>query len=95
MTDLTSWILATVADSPGITTNLICKQVKVRKSDVLTELDRLRRAGILRVELGHRASKSWYAVGGRRNQFLTCSWGTSAVEPASGCEQVTETGGLA
>jgi hypothetical protein len=94
MTDLTSRILATVADRPGITTNALCKQVNVRKTDILTELDRLRRTGLLRVELGHRASKSWYLAAGRGNQFLGCSWGTPAVELACGNEEVNETDGV-
>jgi hypothetical protein len=66
-------ILAVVVATPGITTNVLCKQVKVRKADVLAELERLRQNGLLRLERGLRASKSWYVVAGRGNQFLTGS----------------------
>jgi hypothetical protein len=68
-------ILAIVAANPGATTNKLCRQVKARKSDVLAELDRLQREQLLRFENGHRASKCWYLVEGRGNQFLTCSRG--------------------
>ena len=42
MTDLAAQILAVVAANAGITTNILCREVKIRKSDVLAELDRLR-----------------------------------------------------
>jgi hypothetical protein len=75
MTDLTDQIFFVVATSPGITTNVLCQQVKVRKSDILAELERLRQIGLLRFEKGYRASKSWYLASGRGNQFPTCSRG--------------------
>ena len=69
-------IIAAVADNPGITTNVLCATVKVRKADVLADLERLRRERLLRVELGYRASKCWYLSSGQGNQFLTCSRST-------------------
>jgi hypothetical protein len=74
-------ILSVVSSSPGITTNVLCKQVKVRRSVVLAELERLRQVGILRCEDGYRASKCWYFVPGRGNQFLTCSRGVAGAIP--------------
>jgi hypothetical protein len=68
-------ILAVVAEAPGITTNVLCKQVKARKSVVLLELQRLRQEGLLRCENGYRASKCWYLIAGQGHQFLTCSRG--------------------
>ena len=52
-------ILALVAANPGITTNVLCRVVRVRKSDVLAELEALRREQLLRFETGFRASKCW------------------------------------
>lgn len=66
-------VLALVSASPGITTNVLCREVRVRKSDVLSELEALRREQLLSFENGYRASKSWYIVAGQGNQFLTCS----------------------
>jgi len=66
-------ILAVVAASPGITTNVLCREIRVRKYDVLAELEVLRREQLLRFENGYRGSKCWYVVGGRGNRFLTCS----------------------
>ena len=71
-------ILAVVARSPGITTNVLCRDVKVRKSDVLAELERLRREQLLRFENGQRGSTCWHLVAGRGNRFLTCSRGMPA-----------------
>jgi hypothetical protein len=88
LTPLADRIHAIVAQNPGITTNVLCREVKVRKRDVLAELERLRQLGLLRVEVGHRASKCWYPVRGQGNRFPTCSWGTSAASAAvevSGC----------
>jgi hypothetical protein len=76
---LADLILAVVTTSPGVTTNVLCKQVKVRKSDVLVELERLRREQLLRFETGCRGSKCWYLVAGRGNRFLTCSRGMPEV----------------
>jgi len=76
---LADQILAIVVASPGITTNVLCRKLKVRKTDVLAELERLRREQLLRFENGRRGSKSWHLVEGRGNQFLTCSWGMPAV----------------
>ena len=73
MTDLTAQILAVVDTSPGVTTNVLCKQVQVRKTDVLAELERLRQLGLLRVEDGHWAPKCWCPVRVRGNLFRTCS----------------------
>ena len=87
-------ILSVVSSSPGITTNVLCKQVKVRRSVVLAELERLRQVGILRCEDGHRASKSWYLVAGQGNQFLTCSRGTPAMELAAEDAELRGTGGF-
>jgi len=71
-------IVIAVAAEPGITTNVLCKGVRVRKSDVLAELERLRREQLLRFENGSRGSKCWYTLAGQGNQFLTCSRGTGA-----------------
>jgi len=71
-------ILAVVTAHPGITTNVICRQVRTRKSIVLAELEVLRREQLLRFENGFRGSKCWYVVGGRGNRFLTCSRGAPA-----------------
>ena len=69
-------IIAAVTANPGITTNVLCREeIKVRKTDVLVELERLRGTGLLRFEKGERAAKCWYVVAGRGNQFPTCSWG--------------------
>jgi hypothetical protein len=76
---LAARILAVVTSSPGITTNVLCRMVKVRKTDVLAELERLRREQLLRFESGRRGSKSWHVVEGRGNRFLTCSRGMPAV----------------
>jgi hypothetical protein len=92
--ELTDRILATVVAASGVTTNVLCKQVKVRKSVVLAELERLRQVGILRCEDGHRASKSWYLVAGQGNQFLTCSRGTPAMELAAEDAELRGTGGF-
>ena len=81
---LADQILAIVVASPGITTNVLCRKLKVRKTDVLAELERLRREHLLRFENGTRGSKCWYVVAGRGNQFLTCSRGTPA--PTSNSE---------
>jgi hypothetical protein len=51
-------ILGVVSTAPGVTTNLLCRRVKVRKSDVLRELEELQRNRFLRFEHGPRASKS-------------------------------------
>jgi hypothetical protein len=72
---LSNEILAAVTASPGITTNVLCREVRVRKSDVLAELEALRREQLLRFENACRGSKCWYLVGGRGNQFPTCSRG--------------------
>ena len=69
-------ILAVVTANPGITTNVLCREVRVRKSDVLAELEALRRERLLRFEDGQRGSKCWYLVSGEGNRFLTCSRGT-------------------
>jgi hypothetical protein len=79
MTHPATRILAVVTASPGITTNVLCREVRVRKTDVLAELERLRREQHLRFENGNRGSKCWYVVEGRGNQFLTCSRVASAV----------------
>jgi hypothetical protein len=71
--NLASRILFVVATSPGVSTNELCKQVKVRKAVTLDELERLQQIGVLRVERGFRASKSWYLLSGQGNQFPTCS----------------------
>jgi hypothetical protein len=71
--NLSASIVATVKANPGITTNVLCREVRVRKSDVLLELEALRREQLLRFENGYRGSKCWYFVEGRGNQFLTCS----------------------
>jgi hypothetical protein len=68
-------ILAVVGCNSGVTTNVLCREVKARKSDVLAELERLRREQLLRFEHGYRGSKCWYLVAGRGNRFLTCSRG--------------------
>jgi hypothetical protein len=81
---LSDQVIAVVTANPGITTNVLCTQVKVRKSVVLGELKRLRREQLLRFEHGRRGAKCWYLVGGRGNQFLTCSRGTPA--PTSNSE---------
>ena len=78
LTLLADRILAIVAGNPGITTNVLCREVKVRKSDVLAELGRLEREQLLRFDNGPRGSKCWYVVAGRGNQFPTCSRGMSA-----------------
>src|SRR5262249_14186638 len=70
---LSASIVAAVTANPGITTNVLCREVRVRKSDVLAELEALRREQLLRFENGYRGSKCWYLVPGRGNQFLTCS----------------------
>jgi hypothetical protein len=64
---LADTVLTAVDANPGVTTNLLCKQVKVRKSDVLAESERLLQVDLLRVVEGSRASKCWYAVAGRGN----------------------------
>jgi hypothetical protein len=88
VTDLGARIAAAIGGRPGITTNVLCREeVKVRKADVLVELERLVREGVLRFETGERASKCWYLLAGRGNQFLTCSWGT----PDDGDHLQTET----
>jgi hypothetical protein len=74
-TSLAESILAVVRANPGITTNVLCREVRVRKTDVLAELEVLRREQLLRFENGSRGSKRWYLVEGRGNQFLTCSRG--------------------
>jgi hypothetical protein len=71
--NLSGSIIATVTANPGITTNVLCREIRARKSDVLIELEALRREQLLRFETGNRGSKAWYLVGGRGNQFLTCS----------------------
>jgi hypothetical protein len=76
MTHLTEQVLAAVSTQPYITSNGVCRKLKARKADVLTELERLRRERLLRFEHGRRGSKCWYLVAGRGNQFLTCSRGT-------------------
>jgi hypothetical protein len=53
-------ILSAVAADPGINTVGLCRELRVRKSDVLAELDRLRRE--LYFKTGHRGSKCWYSV---------------------------------
>jgi hypothetical protein len=68
-------ILAQVDSHPGVTTNVLCRELKARKSRVLAELEALRREQLLRFENGCRGSKCWYLVSGRGNQFLTCSRG--------------------
>src|SRR5262249_33102164 len=75
---LSDSILAVVAADPGVTTNVLCREVRVRKSAVLTELEALRREQLLRFEHGPRGSKGWHLVPGRGNQFLTCSRDASA-----------------
>jgi hypothetical protein len=81
-TDLAGRIVLVVDTSPAVTTNVLCKQARVRKVDVLAELERLPRLGLLRVEDGHRASKCWYLVPGLGNQFLTCSRASVETEAA-------------
>jgi hypothetical protein len=78
MTDLASRILEIVAANPGLSTNVLCREVRARKGDILAELERLRHAHLLRVEHGYRASKCWYVVPDQGNQFPTCSGGTPA-----------------
>jgi len=73
--DLSASIVAAVTAHPGITTNVLCREVRVRKTAVLAELEALQREQILRFERGYRGSKCWYAVGGHGNRFLTCSRG--------------------
>jgi hypothetical protein len=68
--NLSDSIRDVAAANPGITTNMLCREVRVRKSDVLAELEALRREQLLRFESGCRGSKCWYVVGGQGNQFL-------------------------
>ena len=70
-------ILAVVATSPGVTTNVLCHDVRARKSVVLAELERLRQEQLLWFESGQRGSKCWHLVDGPGHQFLTCSRSTS------------------
>src|SRR5262249_23998056 len=88
MTHLAARILVIVAASPGVTLNELCKRVKVRKSDLWAELERLLQVGLLRVEEGYRASECWHPLRGQGNQLLTSSRGapavTSNVEVAEG-----------
>jgi hypothetical protein len=79
-------LLTAVAATPGITTNVLCRHVRVRKSDVLAELERLREEQLLRVEPGPRGSKCWHVVPGPGNQFLTCSWRAPAASAAATSE---------
>jgi hypothetical protein len=76
--DLSASIVAAVTAHPGITTNVLCREVKARKAVVLAQLEALRREQLLRFENGSRGSKCWYVVGGRGNRFLTCSPSASA-----------------
>ena len=69
-------IITAVTDNPAVTTNVLCATVKVRKSEVLAELQRLQAEQLLRFENGMRGSKCWYVVAGPGNQFRTCSRGT-------------------
>jgi hypothetical protein len=71
-------ILALVERRPGITTIGICREVRVRKSDVLAELEQLRREQLIRFQNGHRGSKCWFVVPRPSTCSRTCSRGTSA-----------------
>jgi hypothetical protein len=79
--NLSDSIVVAVTANPGITTNALCREVRARKSDVLAELELLRREQLLRFESGDRGSTCWYAVGGAGNQFLTCSRGVESNRP--------------
>ena len=82
-------ILAVVARSPGITTNVLCREIRVRKSDVLYELEALRQEQLLWFESGQRGSKCWHLVDGPGHQFLTCSRSTSvATSELAGSDHV-------
>jgi hypothetical protein len=88
VTDLADQIIAIVTGHPGITTIGICRAARVRKCDVLVELERLRREQVLRFQKGHRGSKCWFVVPGPSTCSRTCSRGTSASAPdvASGTQ---------
>jgi hypothetical protein len=75
---LSASIVAVVTAHPGITTNVLCREVKARKAVVLAQLEALRREQLLRFENGNRASKSWYLVAGQGNQFPSGSWARPA-----------------
>jgi hypothetical protein len=84
-------IIAVVTDRPGISTIALCRELRVRKADVLVELAALRREHRLGYEPGHRGAKSWFVLSEPPSCSHTCSRGTSAArEPASEHEKVTE-----
>ena len=62
MTHLAVRILAVVAADPSITTNGVCRKLKARKTDVIDELERMRRGRLLQFEHGKRGAKHWYPV---------------------------------
>jgi hypothetical protein len=86
--DLRTRILAVVTTAPGISTIAICREVRVRKSDVLAGLEALRREQLLRFQTGHRGSKCWFVVPEPSTCSRTCSRRASATTPdaASGIE---------
>jgi hypothetical protein len=88
VTHLATRILAVVATHPAITTIDIYRQVRVRKSDVLAALERLRREQLLRFQTGHRGSKCWFVVPEPSTCSRTCSRATSGAtsNAASGIE---------
>jgi hypothetical protein len=61
-TALSNQILALITGTPGINTLDIARQVLARKSDVLVELEALRREQLVDFEKGPRGSKRWTAL---------------------------------
>ena len=84
--DLESRMLRIVSATPGINTLAICRDLRVRKSDVLVELERLRREHLLHYEPGHKGSKCWFVVAETSSCSPRCSrrtpGPTSDSEPA-------------
>jgi hypothetical protein len=77
-TDLRNRILALIGSNPRISTIDICRALRVRKSDVLAELEQLRREQLLRQERGHRGSKCWSVLPEPSTCSCTCSRATPA-----------------
>jgi len=78
VTHLAVRILAVVAADPSITTNGVCRKLKARKTDVIDELERMRRGRLLQFEHGKRGAKHWYPVAEPGNQFPQAARGTAA-----------------
>jgi hypothetical protein len=77
-------ILAIAMVNPGVNTIAICRELRVRKSDVLAELEELHREQLLRFQTGHRGSKCWFVVSKPSSCSRTCSRGAPGTTSDSG-----------